>query len=248
MDIEHRIRTRIARMILMILAAFVTGILVGMAQEWVLDCVSAARQTKAQTVTETEEEPVRKREEPRKKVALTFDDGPNPLYTMSLLKGLKKRGVQATFFALGSEVEKYPQIVRAAAADGHLIGVHAYSHVNLCELSDEDAFEQVERTNQAIYDATGKYASFIRPPFGCWKKHLDERTQLIEVLWDVDPRDWNTTSSSLVVQRVLSSVKEDSIILLHDASKSSVHAAFTIIDSLKKQGYTFVTVDELIMN
>lgn len=232
MDIEHKIRTRIARMILMIMAAFVTGILVAMAQEWVLGC----------------EAPERKREDPRKMVALTFDDGPNPLYTMPLLEGLKKRGVQVTFFELGSEVEKYPKIVRAAADDGHLIGVHAYTHVNLCELSDEEAFKQVERTNQAIYKASGQYASFIRPPYGCWKKHLDERTQMIEVLWDVDPRDWDTKSSDLVVKRVLSSVEEGSIILLHDASESSVKAALKIVDSLQKQGYSFVTVDELIMN
>lgn len=183
-----------------------------------------------------------------KKVALTFDDGPNPDYTGMLLDGLKERGVKATFFVLGSEVELYPQLVRRASKEGHLIGVHAYRHVNLRQLSDAEAVEQIDRTNGAIYRATGQYASYIRPPYGCWKEDLDYEVQMVEVLWDIDPRDWATTSSDLVVQRVLNEVEENSIILLHDASESSVQAAFTIIDTLQEQGYAFVTVEELILD
>lgn len=182
-----------------------------------------------------------------KKVALTFDDGPNPDYTGVLLDGLKERGVKVTFFVLGSEVGLYPELVRRASEEGHLIGVHAYRHVNLRQLSDAQAIEQVDRTNGAIYRATGQYASYIRPPYGCWKEDLDYEVQMVEVLWDIDPRDWATTSSNLVVQRVLNEVEENSIILLHDASKSSVQAAFTIIDTLQNQGYTFVTVEELLL-
>lgn len=182
-----------------------------------------------------------------KKVALTFDDGPNAEYTGLLLDGLKERGVHATFFVLGSEVERYPQLVRRAHEEGHLIGVHAYKHVNLRQLSDAEAMEQVDRTNAAIYRATGTYASYIRPPYGCWKEDLDYEVQMVEVLWDIDPRDWATTSSDLVVQRVLGEVEENSIILLHDASQSSVQAAFAIIDVLQKKDYLFVTVEELLM-
>lgn len=187
------------------------------------------------------------KDEEIKKIALTFDDGPNPDYTGMLLDGLKERGIKASFFVLGSEVELYPQLVRRASEEGHLIGVHAYRHVNLRQLSDAEAVEQVDRTNGAIYRATGQYASYIRPPYGCWKEDLDYEVQMVEVLWDIDPRDWATTSSDLVVQRVLSEVEENSIILLHDASRSSVQAAFTIIDTLQKQGYTFVTVEELLL-
>ena len=189
----------------------------------------------------------RQTDEQVKKVALTFDDGPNPDYTGMLLDGLKERGVKATFFVLGSEVELYPQLIRRASEEGHLIGVHAYRHVNLRQLSDAEAIEQVDRTNCAIYRATGQYASYIRPPYGCWKEDLDYEVQMVEVLWDIDPRDWATTSSDLIVQRVLKEVEENSIILLHDASKSSVQAAFAIIDTLQEQGYVFVTVEELIL-
>ncbi len=187
------------------------------------------------------------KDEEIKKIALTFDDGPNPDYTGMLLDGLKERGVKATFFVLGSEVELYPQLVRRASEEGHLIGVHAYRHVNLRQLSDAQAIEQVDRTNGAIYRATGQYASYIRPPYGCWKEDLDYEVQMVEVLWDIDPRDWATTSSDLIVQRVLNEVEDNSIILLHDASESSVQAALTIIDTLQKQGYTFVTVEELLL-
>lgn len=190
----------------------------------------------------------KQQDEQIKKVALTFDDGPNPDYTGMLLDGLKERGVQATFFVLGSEVERFPKLVRRACEEGHLIGVHAYKHVNLRQLSDAEAVEQIDRTNGAIYRATGKYASYIRPPYGCWKEDLDYEVQMVEVLWDIDPRDWATTSSDLVVQRVLNEVEENSIILLHDASESSVRAAFAIVDALQKQGYVFVTVEELLLD
>ncbi len=121
-----------------------------------------------------------------KKVAITFDDGPNPNYTAELLEGLKERGVSATFFLLGAEIEKYPELVQQMYEDGHLIGTHSYQHVNLCNLTDEKAVEQVVKTNELIEELTGECPQFIRPPFGCWKKNLDYETTMIEVLWDVD--------------------------------------------------------------
>lgn len=184
----------------------------------------------------------------KKKIALTFDDGPNPEYTEKLLEGLKERGVKATFFLLGAEAEKYPEIVRKIHEDGHLIGVHAYEHVNLANLTDQAAVEQVDRTNQIIYELTGSYSEYIRPPYGCWKCSLDYETKMIEVLWDVDPLDWKTGNAAVVAKRVTDKVRENDIILLHDASESSVSAAFQIIDALKQQGYAFVTVDEILFD
>ena len=183
----------------------------------------------------------------KKKVAITFDDGPNPDYTPDLLKGLKERGVSATFFLLGKEVEKYPELVEQMHAEGHLIGTHSYEHVNLCNLTDEKAIEQVDKTNALIEKITGERPQFIRPPYGCWKKNLDYKTSMIEVLWDVDPLDWKTGNSDGVVSRVLKNVEEGDIILLHDASASSVKAALSIIDKLQEDGYLFVTVDEIVL-
>ncbi len=185
--------------------------------------------------------------EMKKKVAITFDDGPNPDYTEELLEGLKERNVTASFFLLGKEAEKFPDIVKKIYEGGHLIGTHSYEHVNLCNLTDEAAVEQVDKTNQVILELTGEYPQYIRPPFGCWKENLDYKTTMMEVLWDVDPRDWATDNSSVIAARVLDKVQENDIILLHDASESSVKAAFQIIDTLQEQGYVFVTVEELMM-
>lgn len=183
-----------------------------------------------------------------KKVAITFDDGPNPDYTADLLKGLKERGVSATFFLLGKEAEKYPELVLQMHEEGHLIATHSYAHVNLCNLTDEAAIEQVNKTNEIIEEITGENPQFIRPPFGSWKQDLDYETTMIEVLWDVDPKDWNTSNTSVIVKRVLKDVEDGDIILLHDASQSSVDAAFQIIEELQKEGYLFVTVDELVLD
>ena len=183
-----------------------------------------------------------------KEVAITFDDGPNPDYTALLLEGLKERGVSATFFLLGKEAEKYPELVWQMYEEGHLIGTHAYDHVNLCNLSDKEAIGQVEKTNTIIEEITGERPQFIRPPYGCWKENLDCETTMLKVLWDVDPLDWNTDYAATIVKRVLNNVEDGDIILLHDASQSSVDAALMIIDELQKQGYCFVTVDEILLN
>lgn len=176
------------------------------------------------------------------------DDGPNNDYTRMLLSGLKERGVKATFFLLGKEVDKYPEIVAEIHADGHLIGTHSYEHVNLKNLCDEAAIEQVDKTNEAIHAITGEYPEYIRPPFGSWKCNLDYETKMIEVLWDIDPLDWKTNNSDVIAKRVTDKVTENDIILLHDASESSVLAAFKIIDQLEREGYTFVTVDEILFD
>jgi peptidoglycan/xylan/chitin deacetylase (PgdA/CDA1 family) len=182
-----------------------------------------------------------------KQIAITFDDGPNPDYTPELLEGLKKRGVKATFFVLGEEVELYPDILKEIYEDGHLIGIHSYQHVDFTEIGDTASLEQINRTQEAIYAVTGEYAGYIRPPYGSWRKELDAKVPLIEVLWSVDPMDWATNDADTVVQRIESHVEEGSIILLHDASESTVQAAFRTVDLLQEQGYTFVTVETLLI-
>lgn len=244
------LKKKIARRLLTFVAAFVVGILAAILAE-AYERMQGSGEKKIFSTGHVQSAVravlAQQRDEQVKKVALTFDDGPNPEYTELLLDGLKTRGVRATFFVLGEEVARYPDIVRRASSEGHLIGVHAYKHVNLRQLSDAEAIEQVNRTNEAIYEACGQYASYIRPPYGCWKEDLDYAVQMVEVLWDIDPRDWATSSAELVVCRVQKDVKENSIILLHDASKSSVQAAFSIIDTLRAEGYTFVTVEELLL-
>ena len=186
-------------------------------------------------------------ENDHRKVALTFDDGPHPVYTSQLLDGLKKRSVRATFFVVGENIPGNEALLKRMETEGHLIGNHTYSHVKLSELDIVRACAEVEKTNALICEVTGKEPEFIRPPFGEWKKAMECRFEMIPVLWDVDPLDWTTKNTALVVERVLKDTKPGDIILLHDYYQSSVDAALEIVDALTERGYKFVTVDELIL-
>ena len=182
-----------------------------------------------------------------KKLALTFDDGPHPEYTPLLLDGLKERNVSAAFFLMGKNAEKYPDIVERMAKEGHTVGNHSYSHVQLNEMEELEACKEMTKANKAIEEITGKKPDYIRPPFGAWSRDLDCITNMIVVLWDVDPLDWQCQNTDLIVKRVVSKVKEDDIILLHDSYETTVEATFQIIDTLQKEGYEFVGLDEMIL-
>lgn len=184
-----------------------------------------------------------------KKIALTFDDGPTNVNggTMYLLEGLKERNIIVSFFLMGKQVEAYPELVREIYELGHLIGNHTYSHVNLMELTDTQIIEELEKTNELIEAITGEKVAYMRPPFGAWDNNREHLTGMMNVMWDIDPKDWNTNNTSLIVQKVVTNVKENDIILLHDGYKSSADAAFLIIDILQEKGYEFVTVDKLLI-
>jgi peptidoglycan/xylan/chitin deacetylase (PgdA/CDA1 family) len=181
-----------------------------------------------------------------KKVAITFDDGPNPAHTERLLDGLAERNVTATFFLIGSEVAEYPEIVKRMSEEGHLIGNHTYEHVDLCGVDEAQVKWQVEQTNDAIYEVTGERPVYIRPPYGSWSRSMEEATGMLEVLWTVDPRDWDCDDTGVLIERVLEQVENDSIILFHDASASSVDAALSVVDILTERGYEFVGANEIL--
>lgn len=180
-------------------------------------------------------------------VALTFDDGPHPVYTKMLLDGLAERQIKATFFVIGSNIPGNEDLILRMYQEGHLIGNHTYDHVKICDLSGADACAQLEKTSALVREITGEDTEFIRPPFGAWNKSMECSFTMLPVLWDVDPLDWTTKNTSLVVQRVLDDVENGDIILLHDCYKSSVDAALQIVDTMQSQGYEFVTVDEMIL-
>ena len=187
-------------------------------------------------------------QEEKKRAALTFDDGPSPLYTEKLLDGLKERDVKATFFVIGNSVEGNEDILKRMIEEGHIIGNHTYSHVQLSTVSYEVGLNEIEETNNIIFNACGVMPEYIRPPYGSWNDKMTMDVNMTEVLWNVDPLDWQTSDSELVVKRVLKCVDDGSIILLHDVYKSSVDAALKIVDELKKEGYEFVTIDELLLD
>ena len=184
----------------------------------------------------------------QKLVALTFDDGPHPVYTERLLDGLKKRNVKVTFFLIGKSADKYPDLVKRMAEEGHLIGNHTMDHVQLNHQTYEKALEQIRASNQVISQIPGQTPVYIRPPFGEWSKELQEEVDMTAVLWDVDPVDWKVKNTETVVKRILKNARDGDIILLHDVYGTSVDAALEIVDQMRAEGYEFVTVDEIILD
>lgn len=186
-------------------------------------------------------------QEVKPRIALTFDDGPHPVFTPKLLDGLKERNVKATFFVVGKNIVGNEEIIKRMDQEGHLIGNHTYDHVKITALKPETACDQILETSSLVKEITGKDTEYIRPPFGEWDKSLECGISLFPVLWSIDPLDWTTKNTDQVVNKVVEEAEEDAIILLHDYYDSSVEAALRIVDILQAEGYEFVTVDKLIL-
>ena len=184
----------------------------------------------------------------KKTVALTFDDGPHCRYTKQLLDGLRERDVKASFFLVGENIPYNKELVKRMAEEGHLIGNHTDSHAQLTELSLKEALDEIEKTNQRIYDIIDQKVEYIRPPYGCWSEELGEVVDMEVVLWNVDPEDWKNKDAEKIVEEVEKYVGDGSVILMHDIFGTSVDAALELIDHLKADGYEFVTVEELTVN
>ena len=184
--------------------------------------------------------------EPGPRIALTFDDGPGP-YTERLLDGLKEREVKASFFLIGKSVKEYPEAVKRMEEEGHLIGNHTYNHVKLKGLSPEETRREIQKTDEAVYEITGKHVAYLRPPFGEWEEDLELTYPVLPVMWTVDPLDWTTENVEEIVDRVVTQAGENDMILLHDCYDSSVEAALRIVDRLLAEGFDFVRVDELLI-
>ena len=182
------------------------------------------------------------------KVALTFDDGPSSEYTPLLLDGLRERNVKASFFVIGSNIEKEggEEIIRRIYEEGHLIGNHTWHRVDLGGRRIIDAWKELEMTDSLIKAVTGEETALVRPPFGEFPRSMEEPDKLY-VKWTVDSRDWVTKDTQEIVRKVVTDTEENDIILMHDCYETSVEAALQIIDTLSERGYEFVTVDRLLL-
>ena len=183
---------------------------------------------------------VKERKHPQ--AALTFDDGPDIRYTPLLLDGLKERNVRVSFFLLGEKVEQYPELVERMQKEGHLVGNHTYHHVQLNKLNETKAREEILKTNNLIYETTGVYPLYLRPPFGAWKKNLELCVEMLPVFWTIDTLDWKVKNTEKIVRTVKEQIEDGAIILMHDEYDTSVEAALQVVDELKNQGYELVTV------
>ena len=180
--------------------------------------------------------------------ALTFDDGPHPVWTPLLLDGLKERGVKATFFLMGENIPGNEEIVERMVREGHLVGNHSYRHEQLTREGLEQVCQSFEKTGQMIEEIAGIRPEYARPPYGDWNEELECRTELTTVLWDVDSLDWSDKDRRRITDKVCREIEDGDIVLMHDIFQSSQEAALDIIDRLSADGWQFVTADELTVD
>ncbi len=201
----------------------------------------------AEAVEVTYEEPeVNKRviDPTKPMVALTFDDGPSK-YTAEILKVLKENNSVATFFVLGSEVNKYKDVLNQVIAEGNEIGNHSYNHKNLKSITDEELYKQIQGTDDLVNIASGYTPKVMRPPYGISDAELNKKINKPIVKWSIDTLDWESRNTDKVVAAVLNDVKDGDIVLMHDLYDSTAQAAKIIIPKLIEQGYQLVTVSEM---
>lgn len=183
-------------------------------------------------------------------VALTFDDGPSSAYTPKVLDILRRHGARGTFFVLGNSARRCPSIVARAAAEGHEIGVHTWSHINMARSSTAKIDSEVSRTVDAIRSITGKTPAVMRPPYGATNasivNHMYNNYGMRSIMWDVDTRDWQRPGVSTVVSRAVNGAKPGSIILVHDIHASTLASIEGIVTGLQARGFKLVTVSELL--
>lgn len=181
----------------------------------------------------------------KKLIALTFDDGPSN-NTKYFIKELQKRDALVTFFVVGNRVKKYEDVLKEAYLMGNQIGSHTYSHKNLLYLNEEEITKEIEKTNEAIYNVIGTKPTIIRVPYGNINKKIRSISNMNHILWNVDTLDWKYKNSNRVYKEIIKHAEDGNIILLHDIFKTSVNGVLKAIDELKKQGYEFVTIDEMV--
>lgn len=186
----------------------------------------------------------------KKIVALTFDDGPGP-YTARLLDELDKRGIRATFFVVGYQVDNYPELIQRMEAEGHVVGNHSNGHKNLTRLSAAGIKSEMDACATKIEKLLGHKPEVMRCPGGnCNSRVLTyaKNAGVPITHWSVDTRDWESRNVDAILNTVFGggSVKDGSIILMHDIYETSVDAAIQMVDRLQQEGYTFVTMPELI--
>lgn len=187
-----------------------------------------------------------------KRIALTFDDGPHPRLTPKILEILDEYGIKATFFVIGQNVENYPEAMKLLAESGCEIGNHTYSHKNIRTMSEGQIEFEISKCNELLLKEFGVIPSIVRPPQGVYNSNLQRVSNSANcniILWSIDTRDWAHTNPWEISKKVLGSVSNGDIILMHDyvaGFSPTCDALRLIIPELLERGYEFVTVSELI--
>lgn len=179
-------------------------------------------------------------------VALTFDDGPHSKNTDAILNILSKYNAHATFFMLGSNVEKYPDVVKRVFDAENEIGIHTWSHKELTKLSSDEIKKEVDNTASEIEKITGKKPTLVRPPYGSINEKVRNAIDNPLILWNIDSLDWKSRNKEKIVPLVLNDVQDGDIVLLHDIHSTTVPAVEEILKYLVENDYQIITVSQML--
>jgi len=182
----------------------------------------------------------------KKRVALTFDDGPDAKVTPQILAILKKYNIKATFFMVGKNAANNPKTVEQVYKEGHEIGNHTWNHPKLTNLAKASVKDEVDRTSNAIYKAIGQYPTVFRPPYGAISDQVRSVITMPSILWSIDTLDWKHRNADKILTYVKASVNDGSIILMHDIHQTTADGLENVILYLQKQGYECVTVSDIL--
>lgn len=184
-----------------------------------------------------------------KKIAITFDDGPNP-YTERVLDILKANNIHATFFCIGSQIEKYPEIFKRIIAENHIVGNHSYSHSNKIGLfSKAEMISEIKRTDEIIFSHSGKKSNYYRPPFGVTNPNIAKALKVTKhrvIGWNIRSLDTKIQSEGKILKRIKKRLSPGSIVLLHDTSEKTVRVLEQLLVILSENQYEAVTVETLL--
>ncbi|MEZ5406008.1 MAG: polysaccharide deacetylase family protein [Verrucomicrobiia bacterium] len=185
------------------------------------------------------------------RVALTFDDGPNPSTTEKILQTLDQHRAKATFFMIGSRVKESPSMAREVRDQGHDIGNHSYTHPLLTRLSKATVYNEVQKTQQVIEDTLHLQPRWFRPPYGAFKASqaaIATELKLNIVIWSVDPRDWSRPGVNTIHRRIVNHTSGGDIVLCHDIHRQTAEAAPYFIPALIDRGFELVTLSDLLLS
>lgn len=182
-------------------------------------------------------------ETPRK-IAITFDDGPSK-YTDQIIDIFNKHNSKATFFVLGENAIKYPEILIKMKDTGHQIGNHTFSHQKLNSITKNEAENEILQTQKAVFDIIGEYPTLLRPTYGTLGDTVRSLSNLPIIMWTIDSLDWQSKSPDEIFARSTQNLKPGDILLFHDIYDTTLVAIEKLVPYLIKQGYELVTVTEL---
>lgn len=186
----------------------------------------------------------------RNLVAMTFDDGPHPTLTPKLLDILKARRIRATFYVIGRNVARYPDIVKRMVDEGHEVGNHTWRHPFLSQLGTSSVLSELDRTSDAVYKAVQRIPVTMRPPYGALSRNqramIHKEREMPTILWSVDPEDWRRPGAQVVASRIVGGARPGAIILSHDIHGPTINAMPAALDGLIEKGYRFATVSMIL--